>query len=107
MEILTKRDIDPEDEAEEEVLKVISTTPSRQIFSTMTVCGNRLDQFQIDTGATCNLILERDFRKILQLTEAARKLFTFTMELRAPRLERVSCNLRHKMGTDTGKHFKL
>ena len=54
------RDIDPEDEAEEEVLKVISTTPSRQIFSTMTVSGNRLVQLQIDTGATCNLILERD-----------------------------------------------
>ena len=41
MEILTIRDIDPKDEAEE-VLKVISSTPSRQIFSTMTVSGNRL-----------------------------------------------------------------
>ena len=41
MGILTIRDIDPKDEAEE-VLKVISSTPSRQIFSTMTVSGNRL-----------------------------------------------------------------
>ena len=103
MEIITIRDVGPEDEAEEEVLKVISTTPSRQIFSTMTVSGNRLVQFQIDTGASSKEIC----RKILQLTEAARKPFTFTMELRAQRLERVSCNLRYEMGTDTGKHFKL
>ena len=60
MEILTIRHIDPEDEAEEEVPKVISTPSSRQIFSTMTVSGNRLVQLQIDTGATCNLILKRD-----------------------------------------------
>ena len=60
MEILTIRHIDPEDEAEEEVPKVISTPPSGQIFSTMTVSGNRLVQLQIDTGATCNLILKRD-----------------------------------------------
>ena len=86
MEILTIRDVDPEDEAEEEVLKVISTTPSRQIFSTMTVSGNRLVQFQIDTGATCNLILKRVLPENTAIDRGGKKTLHFYNGAKSPTL---------------------
>ena len=93
MEILTIWDAD----TEIEVLKVMLTRPSRQIFSTITVSGNRNVQFQIDTGATCNLILKRDLPESIAVDESNKKTLHFyngakSSTLRTCRLKLTTCN---------------
>ena len=106
MEILTIRDVDPEDEAEE-VLKVISTTPSRQIFSTMTVSGNRLVQFQIDTGATCNLILKRDLPENTAVDRGGKKTLHFYNGAKSPTLGTCQLQLKTRNGNRYWQTFQV
>ena len=107
MEILTIRDVDPEDQAEEEVLKVISTTPSRQIFSTMTVSGNRLVQFQIDTGATCNLILKRDLPENTAVDRGGKKTLHFYNGAKSPTLGTCQLQLKTRNGNRYWQTFQV
>ena len=104
MEILTIRDVDPEDEAEEEVLKMISKTPSRQRFSTMTVSGNRLVQFKIDTG-TCNLILKRDLQDNTAADPGGKKTLHFYNGAKSPTLGTCQLRLKTRNGNRSWQIF--
>jgi hypothetical protein len=46
----------------EEVLAVKSDHPQPKIHATMSVKGGRNTSFQIDTGATCNVIRSKELR---------------------------------------------
>ena len=74
MEILTIWDDGPQ--AEEEIRKV-HTTPCRQLFVVMKVSGSHTIKFQIDTGATCNLILKKELPKDAVIDYKSKKTLHF------------------------------
>ena len=58
---------------EEEVKVVSNTKHQKQIFSTMLVNGTRI-RFQIDTGATCNVVKERELPEQCEVHPTRRML---------------------------------
>ena len=93
-------------QAEEEIRKV-HTTPCRQLFVVMKVSGSQTTKFQIDTRATCNLILKKELPKDAVIDYKSKKTLHFYNGANSFSLGTCKLRLTLPNGKDIGNHFKL